>query len=326
MALTLMPRTFSNDYRRPEQPESVPLATNRPPSSDRPDLGDRGDPGVCGGDGIDSEAGMTIPLWAGFECGHLGWCDQDLLIETRHTPSSDMTAHYAAAAGLGITTARDGLPWRHRSEPRVAAVPDGTRVIWDLCHFDPPPRPDAHAIRCAKAITGPAHIVAVNEPSVWPLLCRRPKKAAIATARRMMTAFGLMRDARFYTCDPFHHLNEAVFAATDALVATGWISVVGVNYYPHDATVPLVDVLRAVAGRYGLPVAIMETGWHVGHPEAQRRFPFIGNSQAAWLAHVRDEVAASGVPVEGICWYPFLDQPVWGKPGTRRRWPCGYHP
>ena len=35
---------------------------------------------------------------------------------------------------------------------RVAAVPDGVRVIWDLCHFDPPPAGEAHAIRCARAI------------------------------------------------------------------------------------------------------------------------------------------------------------------------------
>ncbi|MET0271319.1 MAG: hypothetical protein ABW173_12915 [Sphingomonas sp.] len=272
---------------------------------------------------------MTTPLWAGFECGHLGWCDQDLLVETRHVPAADMAAHYDHARALGIRAARDGLPWRHDPQARVAVPPPDMRVIWDLCHFDPPPHRAAHAIRCARALAaapGPAHVVAVNEPSVWPLLCRRPRREAIAAAKRMMTAFGLMREARFYTCDPVHRLDEDVFAATDALVATGWISVVGINYYPHDATVPLVDVLRACWRRYGLPLAIMETSWHVGHARAKRRFPFIGNSQAAWLAHVRDEVAASGAPVEGICWYPFLDQPVWGKPGTRRRWPCGYHP
>jgi hypothetical protein len=268
---------------------------------------------------------VNTPLWAGFECGHLGWCNQDLLQETRHTPTTDMTAHYDRAKALGIRTARDGLPWRHEPSARIAAVPDDVRVIWDLCHFDPPPHREAHAMRCASAMHGPAHVVAVNEPSLWPLLCRRPRREAIATGKRMMSAFGLMADARFYTCDPFHRLNEDVFAATDALVATGWISVVGVNYYPHDATVPLVDVLRAVWARYGLPIAIMETSWHVGHPKARRRFPFIGDSQATWLAHVQAEVAASGAPVEGICWYPFLDQPVWGKPGTRRRWPCGWH-
>jgi hypothetical protein len=245
-------------------------------------------------------------------------------VETRHTPTTDMAAHYRRAKVLGIRTARDGLPWRHEPSARIAAVPADIRVIWDLCHFDPPPHREAHAMRCASAMHGPAHVVAVNEPSLWPLLCRRSRREAIGAGKRMMSAFGLMADARFYTCDPFHRLNEEVFAATDALVATGWISVVGVNYYPHDATVPLVDVLRTAWARYGLPIAIMETSWHVGHPKARRRFPFIGDSQVAWLAHVQAEVAASGAPVEGICWYPFLDQPVWGKPGTRRRWPCGW--
>ena len=67
---------------------------------------------------------VNSPLWAGFECGHLGWCNQDLLQETRHTPTIDMTAHYNRALALGIRTARDGLPWRH-----VWGNP-GTRRRW----------------------------------------------------------------------------------------------------------------------------------------------------------------------------------------------------
>lgn len=269
------------------------------------------------------------PLWAGFECGHLGWCDQDLAADTRHLPDADMARHYRDAQAMGVAVARDGLPWRHDPAARVAAVPPGVRVIWDLSHFDPPPSREGHAIACAKAFEvsgpdGPAHILAVNEPSLWPLLCRRPKREAIAAAKRMMTAFGLVKEARFYTCDPFHNLHEATFAATDALVATGWIGCVGVNYYPHDATVPLVEVLRAVHRRYGLPLAITETSWHRGHRRAIKRFPWIGDDQLTWLAHVQDEVAASGVPVEGICWYPWLDQPIWGRPGMRSRWPCGF--
>ena len=264
-------------------------------------------------------------LWAGFECGHLGWCNQDLLHDTRHTPDADMARHYLDAQARGVRIARDGLPWRHDPAARVAAVPPGVQVIWDLSHFDPPPSREGHAIACARVMPdGLAHILAVNEPSLWPLLCRRPKREAIAAAKRMMTAFALVHEARFYTCDPFHNLHESTFAATDALVATGWIGCVGVNYYPHDATVPLVEVLRAVHRRYGLPLAITETSWHRGHRKANKRFPWIGDDQLSWLRHVQDEVAASDVPVEGICWYPWLDQPVWGRPGTRSRWPCGW--
>ena len=181
-----------------------------------------------------------------------------------------MAAHYRDAAALGVRTARDGLPWRHDPALRVAASPAEMRVVWNLCHFDPPPNPELHAVRCARAISGPAHVLAVNEPSLWPLLCRRRKREAIAAAIRMMAAFSLIRDARFYTCDPFHRLGEANFAATDALVATGRIAVVGVNYYPHDATVPLAEALRAVWRRQSLPLAVTETSWHVGRTPAAR--------------------------------------------------------
>lgn len=266
----------------------------------------------------------STPLWAGFECGHLGWCGQDLLVETRHTPDTRMTEHYRDAMALGIRTARDGLPWRHDPQARIAAVPAGVRVIWDLCHFDPPEHPTRHAIRCARALGPGAHILAVNEPSLWPRLCRRRRSSAAAMAIRMMNAVALLADAVFYTCDPLHHLHEREFEPTDALVATGRIGVVGVNYYPHHATVPLADVLRATWRRYGLPLAVTETGWHEGHAAARARFPAIGDSRAAWLGHVRAQIAASGVPVAGLCWYPFLDQPAWGRPGTRRRWPCGF--
>ena len=266
----------------------------------------------------------VTPLWAGFECGHLGWCDQDLLHDTRHTPDTDMAAHYRDAAAMGVRTARDGLPWRHDPAARVAAVPQGVRVIWDLCHFDPPERPEAHALRCARALGPGAAVIAVNEPSVWPLLCRRPRRTAIDVAKRMMNAVALHGPARFYTCDPLHTIDDNAFAATDALVATGHIAVVGVNYYPHDARVPLHAVLDAAWRRYGLPLALTETSWHRGHRKAVRRFPAVGNCPHAWLNHVRTEVAASGAPVEGICWYPWLDQPVWGRPRDPARWPCGF--
>ena len=53
------------------------------------------------------------------------------------------------------------------------------------------------------------------------------------------------------------------------------------------------------------------------HPPPSRR---AGDCQHAWLRNVQDEVAASGAPAEGICWSPWLDQPVWGRPGMRRGW------
>ena len=202
---------------------------------------------------------LASPLWAGFKCGHLGWCDQDLLIGTRHTPTTDMRKHYANALSLGARVARDGLPWRHDPAERIAAIPPGMRVIWDLCHLDPPEQPELHAIRCARALGTGASVLEVNEPSMWPRLCRRSQAAAIATAKRMMSVVALEMAARFYTCDPMHGLEEREFAATDELVAGGHVAVVGVNYYPHDARVPLREVLAKAWRRYNLPLALTET-------------------------------------------------------------------
>lgn len=85
-------------------------------------------------------------IMAGFECGYLGWNGHDLLLTTGHTPDIRMDAHYAIAAEHGLTTARDGLPWRHAPEPRLAAAKKaGVQTIWDLNHYDPPPDPIVHA-------------------------------------------------------------------------------------------------------------------------------------------------------------------------------------
>lgn len=265
-----------------------------------------------------------IPLWAGFECGHL-FGNHDLLTDTRHTPDADMADHYREAREQGALAFRDGLPWRHNMEARVDAAPHDATIIWDLCHFDPPPNPTLHVARALNALflTHRPRILSVNEPSIWPRLCGRPREEGVALALQMMEMVSASRgDALFYTCDPFHHLNEDEFAATDALVAAANISTVGVNYYPHETTIPLGDVLRAVHARYGLPVAVTETGWHDGHPR-NHHWPQIAGRHG-WLDYVMSEAATSGVAVEGVCWYPWLDTPVWGQPGAADRWPCGF--
>ena len=79
-----------------------------------------------------------------------------------------MRKHYADALALGVRVARDGLPWRHDPAERVAAVPPGMQVIWDLCHFDPPERPELHAIRCARALGAGASILAETSRPCGP--------------------------------------------------------------------------------------------------------------------------------------------------------------
>ena len=78
------------------------------------------------------------PIWAGFECARFEqWNYQDLLIETRHTPETDMLIHYQQVQAHGVTTVRDGLPFHKDIVDRMSIVPDGMSVWWDLVHFDP---------------------------------------------------------------------------------------------------------------------------------------------------------------------------------------------
>ncbi len=265
----------------------------------------------------------ATPILAGFECGRLHWNGHDLLHSTGHLPEAAMAHHYAVAQGQGVAGARDGLSWRHDIVARVNTAPRGFPVIWDLVHFDAPPRPAQHAVACCLALPPDAWAIAVNEPSVGRRVAgMTPGRATEMALRIMSTAACLPVRPRFATCDPFHHLHPNVFKATDRLVASGHVQMVGVNYYPHHAIEPLHRVLRAVADRYRLPVMITETGWHDGLHAAHRRFPHI-RDRWDWLAHVHAEIALSGVPVAGLCWYPWLDMPAWDNP-AHGRWPCGW--
>ena len=93
------------------------------------------------------------------------------------------------------------------------------------------------------------------------------------------------------------------------------VDVVGWNFYPHNQwyyqgpTIPmghheyrpLADMLVEMAGRYGKPVFLSETGAE-------------GSGRPAWLHYVCDEVRqaqARGARVEGLCLYPITAYPGW---------------
>ena len=93
------------------------------------------------------------------------------------------------------------------------------------------------------------------------------------------------------------------------------IDAIGWNFYPHNQwyfegpTIPmghheyrpLADMLVEVAGRYGKPLLISETGAE-------------GSGRPAWLHYVCDEVREAqrrGVAVEGVCLYPVTAYPGW---------------
>jgi hypothetical protein len=267
-------------------------------------------------------------MLAGFECGHLGWNDHDLLVTTGHLPDQRMTAHYALARAHGMAAARDGLPWRHDPRPRLAAAREAAmEVIWDLSHFDPPPDPTGHARRVATAAepTMPLWLCPVNEPSLYPTLAGFSRAAAIDMALTMArVAKDNHPDVRVLSTDPITGIGERQFECTDALVASGIVDVVGVNYYPHTARTALRKVLRKIWRRYRKPVLVAETSWHDGHPLHGRRYP--GFDKGTWLQHIAFEVKAAemaGAVIAGICWYPIVDCPPWQRPRSRRRWSHG---
>lgn len=267
-------------------------------------------------------------LLAGFECGYLGWNGHDLLATTRHLPGDRMAAHYAIARTHGLRRVRDGLPWRHDPSRRLrTARSAGVAVIWDLNHFDPPADPVGHARRVASSAdpAAPLWICPVNEPSVYPMLAGMAREQAVALAILMMrVAKDHHPDVRVLTTDPITGIGDRQFWATDALVATGLVDVVGINYYPHTARAGLARVVTKTARRYRLPVMVAETSWHDGHPAHHRRHP--GWTKGDWLRHVLEELAAArekGAVIAGLCWYPAIDSPPWDRPRSRRRWSHG---
>ena len=158
--------------------------------------------------------------------------------------------------------------------------------------------------------------------------------AAIEAVREMLP------QARFVQCDPLinvlprsHRVEDieaaeghrlAQFDAWDLLTGRRWpglggreeyLDIIGANFYPqnqwyHDGGKidpehrdfrPLAGMLSELYQRYRRPILIAETG-----AEDTRRVP--------WLRYIcaqLQQARARGVPVEGVCWYPFLDYPGW---------------
>jgi beta-glucosidase/6-phospho-beta-glucosidase/beta-galactosidase len=162
----------------------------------------------------------------------------------------------------------------------------------------------------------------------------RASIAAIEAIREVMPA------ARFVQCDPLIHVvarsgrsddNEAAerhrlsqFEAWDMLAGRQWpglggqegyLDILGANFYPHNQWFseggvirpgergyrPLAGMLKELHQRYQRPILLAETG-----AEDDQRVP--------WFEAIVEQVMmarARGVPVHGICWYPFLDYPGW---------------
>jgi beta-glucosidase/6-phospho-beta-glucosidase/beta-galactosidase len=101
-------------------------------------------------------------------------------------------------------------------------------------------------------------------------------------------------------------------------VEPGGIDVLGLDYYAHNQwawqgpgvgttcpphPMPLAAVIAEYAARYELPCIIGETNIR-GYP----------SDRATWLKYTLEQcerAVASGVEVEGYCWFPFVDSCDW---------------
>lgn len=162
----------------------------------------------------------------------------------------------------------------------------------------------------------------------------RASIAAIEAIREVTPA------ARFVQCDPLINVRSSSrraedieaaeayrlsqFEAWDLLTGRSWpglggreeyLDILGVNFYPHNQWFlhgnriepgsadyrPLVGMLSEVHQRYRRPLLLSETG-----AEDTARVP--------WLHSIGDQLALAierGIPIAGMCWYPFLDYPGW---------------
>jgi beta-glucosidase/6-phospho-beta-glucosidase/beta-galactosidase len=151
-------------------------------------------------------------------------------------------------------------------------------------------------------------------------------------------------NARMVNVDPLCHVHaampemqkdadwfndQAVFEAWDMLCGRkhpelggtrAHLDIVGMNYYwtnqwihgrdeepladGDPRRVPLRDLVKRVAARYGGDILITETA-------------HVDDMRPRWMAYVADEVEAllaEGVPLKGVCLYPILGMPEWHDP------------
>lgn len=143
-------------------------------------------------------------------------------------------------------------------------------------------------------------------------------------------------DRRFFVLDLFlgrpldpdrPFVAQVLAAGGEALLTmeAGHVDVVGLDYYAHnqwhylDGTgrgvhpspqpVALASLMAEYWERYRRPVLLGETNIRGFAPD-----------RASWLKHTLEQcerAAAAGVPVEGYCWFPFVDSCDWDSTLTR---------
>lgn len=141
----------------------------------------------------------------------------------------------------------------------------------------------------------------------------------------------MANDRRFFVLDMFlgttkadsHFLPLVLEAGGEGLFETeaGHIDVLGLDYYPHcqwefhghgkgglvpaSTPIPLAAQIVEYWDRYHLPCMLSETN--------VRGF---ASDRASWLKYTLEQcelAAAAGVPLDGYCWFPFIDSADWGS-------------
>src|SRR4051794_113492 len=140
--------------------------------------------------------------------------------------------------------------------------------------------------------------------------------ARYANDRRFFVLDALLARADDGTPRPF--VDEVVAAGGAGLldIEPGVVDTVGLDYYAHcqwhfaevartptPYPAPLSELIRTYAARYDRPCMLSETNL--------RGFP---GDRATWLKYTLEQceiAAAQGVPLEGYCWFPFVDSCDW---------------
>lgn len=264
-------------------------------------------------------------MMAGFECGRLEWQNNRcLLTSTDHVVGGKMAAHYKLLRGHGVYTVRDGLPWWLPLEPRLQLARElNMNVIWDLNHYWRHPDPFGYARNLVKAVwkVSPDRPfrVCFNETWIHPTMCPGQSTADVVFESRMILEIlkANLPDVRVITAEPAHLPSELLAHQPFADEA----EFIGLNFYPHRMEQKIIDMLHRTRAQYpGKQILITETGLHTGYggdwarPDLFNR----GMSKEQWLDHVMNCIAASGVPVAGVCVYPIVNGTDWHAGGHTR--------
>ena len=140
--------------------------------------------------------------------------------------------------------------------------------------------------------------------------------ARYANDRRFFALDALLGRADDGSGRPFVDDVVAHGGASLLRIEPGVVDVVGLDYYAHcqwhfaepprvpsPRPVPLSTLIGTYAGRYGRPCMLSETN--------VRGFP---SDRATWLKYTLEQceiAVASGVRLEGYCWFPLVDSCDW---------------